>query len=108
MAQRYQCPLLTPTCLHASVLSRKVGVLGMAGGPGRLGQRPAEPAITLGSSAATGFAGASVVAGADAGPRRQMAGCRKDAHVSPQLGDKYLGRAAIDTRDRDQAIDCLS
>ena len=59
---------------------------------GGLDEGGAEPAATLAGLARPMFAGALVVAGAQARPARRMGRSREDPHVDAELGDEDLSR----------------
>ena len=90
--------LLTSAASQAAVLSLKVGVFFPSGGPSRLRKSRTKPAIAFGGLATLAFAGALVVARADAGPRGQVLCRRKDVHVGPDLRYHVLGGPLVKPR----------
>src|SRR6185295_9651714 len=63
------CAVPAPSRRDAAVLCGEVAALRTAGSQGDLDQDPAKPTVALGRLSAPAFAGAFVVAGAEASPR---------------------------------------
>ena len=81
-----------------AILGGEVGVLASRGGPGALTQHAPQPAIGFPRAAAFAFAGAFVVARADARPRGKMFVGGKVGHVHPSFGQKRCGADDVQAR----------
>src|SRR5262245_5749248 len=91
--------LVTSAAKDPTIAGAERAVIRLNGRESGLRQRRPEPAIALPGLPGLVFAGAFVVAGADARPTREMPVARKDAHVHADLGDDHLRGATLDAVD---------
>src|SRR5262249_6422581 len=79
---------------EAPVLRREVAVAGADGAAGALDERRAQRPVGEAGAAAQPLPGTLVVAGAEAGPRRRMAGGTQDRHPAPPARSSRAGPCA--------------
>src|SRR5262245_17274752 len=92
--------LLVPAALdQAAVLGGEVGVVFEDGPASAIHEGLAQDAVGKAGTATQAFAGTLVIAGAEAGPGRRMAGSWETRHVAPEFGDDRLRGAAGDAGD---------
>src|SRR5262249_16659995 len=91
--------LVTSMAKDQTIAGTERAVIRLNPREGGLRQRRPEPAIALPGLPGLVFAGAFVVAGADARPTREMPGAWEDAHVHADLGDDHLRSATLDAVD---------
>jgi hypothetical protein len=92
--------LLVATPLdEPAVLGREVAVAFADGAPSTLHEGLAQAPAREAGTTTEAFAGTLVIAGAEAGPGRRVAGGREARHVAPEFGDDRLGGAAGDAGD---------
>src|SRR3954452_512822 len=86
--------------LEPLVLRGRVVGLDADRGHGGFFEREVQPLRAVARLAGPALAGGLVVAGALAGPRRQVSGRREASHIGPDLGEDAFGAAALDADDR--------
>src|SRR6478672_5668177 len=87
------------------VLGRKVGVFAVESSMCCFHQGRTKPWAAFARLPAQPFASALLVAGAHAGPGREVPRIRKTAHVHSDLGQDHFGKAPLDPWDRRKSLD---
>jgi hypothetical protein len=99
VSHRHGGPFETSAARDATVLGLKIGILGVATGPGRLNEGSAQPAIAAPRPTALAFAGALIVTGTDTRPRAEVVGGWESGHIGADLRDNDPSDPLIDTGD---------
>src|SRR6516164_10634835 len=95
MAHRHLSFLSAAPSTNAVVLRAQVLIFSVRGAVRRFHQAVAQPWTAFARAAAAALTRRFVVAGAHAGPRCQMPGTGKSAHISAGLRPQHLGSAPV-------------
>src|SRR3954468_24954834 len=102
---RAEGALVSAARLEPSVLGFEVVALDTDRGHGGLLEREVQPLRAVAGLARAALAGRLIVAGAAAGPRREVPRGRELGHVGADLADDALGAAALDAAHRAHQLD---